>query len=212
MRLWAAGLACWAALSGPAAAYVPAPGAAEIAEATRLGAALAEPYRGYPVQDYLLYAVGDALALDPSAGCVDAVQVATPFERTRHASFLAALARRPIGPEAAREAAAFPDGALAFTIFAHGAAEDDQDFLQRFSPPQLTFAGRAARLTGQDRSPTFRDIYPHAPASDRERQVGTVTFRFQLDPASLADGRGVLSFTDACAKAFRLPVDLARYR
>ena len=206
-------IAGWIAAAAPALAYVGAPDRSQIAEAAGLGARLATPYRGYPADGYLLYAVADALALKPDDGCVDAVQVATPFERTRHAAFLAALQGRTIAPEAARRAADLPDNSLEIIVFSHGTTADDEDFLHRFGAPTLTFeADRRAPPVSTTPSPAFPDSYPHADAIEKRRYVGTVAFRFALDQIAASSSQGVVSFSDACGKAFRLPLDLNRYR
>ncbi len=76
-----------AALARPALAVDLAPDAAAIARAAADGRAMYKPSYGYDLADHVVYQVRDARAIDPNDGSVDAVVLATPLERTRHAAY-----------------------------------------------------------------------------------------------------------------------------
>ncbi|ALW87650.1 hypothetical protein [Deinococcus actinosclerus] len=189
-------------------AVTPALLQAAAAEGERLAAA---PEAGYPLRPYTVYAVPDTLKLVAANGSVDAVTIATPFERTRYEVFLHRLGEDPVTPAGARAQAGLPDHQVAFIVFAHGRTPDDQAFLSQFSAARLTLGGQRAPLLGTARSGASISQYPRTEGEIGLRFIGTVTYRFRL-PAGLENASGTLSFTDATGKAFTLPVRLARYR
>ncbi|WP_155298505.1 hypothetical protein [Deinococcus kurensis] len=181
---------------------------AAVSEGERLAAA---PEAGYPLRPYTVYAVPDTLNLVAANGSVDAVTLATPFERTRYAVFLRRLGEDPVRPEDARAQADLPDHEVAFIVFAHGRTPDDQTFLTQFSAARLTLGGRSVPLLDTARSGASISQYPRTAGEIGLRFIGTVTYRFRL-PAGLENASGTLRFTDATGKAFTLPVQLSRYR
>ena len=192
-------------------AYVPSPTPAQLDEAAAKGAALAATRQGYELSDYVLYQVKDALALDPALGSVDAIQLATPLERTRHAAFVAAYTGRPIGTDEARRKANLPDGWLAVIVYAHGSDEHDRGFADRFGPAVLTLNGRQLVAVSVAHSEPDDTQYPHASGNAR-RYVATVTYRFDLGGVKKADAqRGTLALVDASGKRFDIPVELGRF-
>ncbi|WP_156680425.1 hypothetical protein [Sphingomonas profundi] len=211
MRAAAAILAL--AATCPATAADLAPGPAAITAAAGEARAMVAAHEGYRVKDHVLYAVRDARGIDPADGSVDAIVVATPWERTRHAAFIAAYTERPVSPEDAYRRAGLPAGTLAILIYAHGRDAEDRDFADRFGPARLAFDGATVPASGPpDHSPLSEAVYPLA-AGARERRVATVTYRFDLAALAGAGQRaGRLQFTDASGKAFDVPIDLARFR
>ena len=197
--------ACLLASSAGAADFAPGKGA--ISEAAKAGASIAKAHNGYPLHDYVLYAVRDARDLDPADGNVDAVVLITPLEHVRHAAYLAAISGRKFDPAQVPLATG-----LEVRIFAHGNQGGDMDFLGRFSDATLQLDGTSYASSGKEYSLVSEGVYPLA-KGDRDRWVGTVTYRFEPGAAApLAHGAGQLEFRDAGGKAFSLPIDLARYR
>jgi hypothetical protein len=202
-----------AVLSGaPALAYVPSLSSAQLQEAAAQAQRLAQSAdSGYPVRPYTLYAVEDTLRLVAANGDVDAVTIATPFERTRYQVFVHKIGDDPITPAQAREQAQLPDHQVAFIVFAHGSSPDDQDFLKGISALTFTLGGRTLRPASRDLSDTSLSQYPRTVGEIGLRYIGTVTTRYVI-PAGLEAASGTLSFTDATGKTFRMPVNLSRYR
>jgi hypothetical protein len=183
----------------PARAADLAPSPAAITRAAAEGAALAPRREGYALKDHVIYAVRDARAIDPADGAVDAVVLATPLERTRHAAYIAAYGGGRISGAEAYRRAALPPGQLAVIIFAHGRDHDDE-----------VFDGATIEAAPVAGAPAEK-VYPLAPAN-RERMAGTVTYRFDLGAVRDAGRKQTrLRFIDATGKAFDLPIDLGRF-
>jgi hypothetical protein len=198
-------------VSGASAAVL-SPSTEEIAKAAADGRRLAAPHEGYPLKDYVVYEVKDARAIDPNDSDVDAVVIATPLERTRHAAFVAAFAGHRIGSAEARARSLLPDNHIEIIIFAHGADRADRRFVHGFGPAFLIQRTQplAAALPVADAP--FGAVYPLA-QRDRRRFVATISYRFDLSSVpELAAAKARVTFRDASGKAFDLPVDLSAYR
>lgn len=195
--------------AAPAAVLMPT--SAEIAEATRAGVALAAPHEGYLLKDYAVYAVKDSRTIDPANGLVDAVVLATPLERTRHAAFLATYAGKSVTPAQAQGQSGLRNGEVRFVVYAHGATAGDDAFVGGFSAAQLAIGGRtleAAPVAGSVSLGTYPLV-----EGDRFRFVAAIRYTFDLSGVPQAGaGKGTLKFTDAGGKVFDLPVDLEAYR
>jgi hypothetical protein len=212
MMRWAALAVAAIGLAVPAMAVELAPDGAALARAAAEGRALFKPQSGYPLQDHLIYAVRDARAIDPADGSVDAVVLATPLERTRHAAYFGVYERRALTPERAFHESGLAAGQIAFIVFAHGGEDADMEFPGKFSPAVLSLGDRRLTPIGIDRGGASPSIYPLAKRG-RMRFVATITYRFELTAVPQAgEAKGRLAFTDATGKAFDLPVDLAAYR
>lgn len=206
------GLAVALLWAGGALAYVPAPTAAQISQAVSEGTRLAQNRdSGYPLKAYTLYAVPDTLKLEAANGAVDAVTVATPFERTRYQAFLSVLGEDKVTPQQARERAELPNGNVQFIVFAHGMKPTDQNFLEQFSAATLRLGNQTLKPTRTERSDTDASQYPKTVGEIGIRFVGTISYQFRI-PDALKNASGTLSFTDASGKAFRVPVNLSQYR
>ncbi len=198
--------------SGGGLALIPSPGTPQLTEAYNEGVRLAQnPEGGYPVAAYAIYAVSDALKLEPQNGAVDAVVLGTPFERTRYEAFISVLGEDQITVQQARERADLPNGSVEFIVFAHGVNATDDKFLQNFSAATLQVGGQTLKPTATDRSDVSPSQYPRTVGEIGIRFVGTITYQFKL-PTQAQNASGTLSFTDASGKAFRLPVNLSKYR
>lgn len=192
-----------------AADLAPAPSA--IARSANAGIRAASEDEGYPVKDHILYAVKNALTIDPADGEVDAIAIATPLERTRHAAFLAARANQRLTATEAYREAALPPGFIAVIIYAHGANPADESFVGRFGRATLVLGSEIVDAETAVHSDPSDAVYPQLP-QDRHRQVATITYRFDLSRWPDAGARvGRLLFTDGSGKAFNLPLDLARF-
>lgn len=209
-----AGLAVAAAVGLSAAASSAAdlaPAPAAIARAARAGLVQAAAREGYPLRSHVLYEVRDARAADPADGAVDAIVLATPLERTRHAAYMAAYSGRTISPAQAYAEAGLPPGRLSIVVFAHGADETDEAFAAGFSAATLTISGDAPITAEPMASETSEAVYPLA-AHNRARQVATITYRFDLSALRDAGRRTAqLRLRDATGRAFDIPIDLRRF-
>lgn len=206
----AAGLAL-AAVAAPSAAVDLAPEAAAVARAAAEGRALYKPQFGYPLKDHVVYAVKDARGIDPADGSVDAVVLATPLERIRHAAYFAEYEKRASSPAELYAKSGLAAGQVAFIVFAHGGPDGDMEFPEKFSRATLSVGDRQLEASTVDRGGASPSIYPLA-RSGRMRFVATITYRFDLAGlAGAATAAARLAFTDATGKSFDLPVDLAAY-
>jgi hypothetical protein len=208
-----AALVC--ALWGSALALTVQPTDAQRQQAIADGQALAQKRRGYPVGEYLLYSVADAYTLTPGEGSVEAVQLATPLERTRWGSYFLAIQGKAVTPQAVRQQAGLAPGHLAVVIYAHspGGAASDQAFLQNFGPLRLTLAGQTLTPSAVARGDAALNNYRDEAGQVVFRWTSTLNATFDLSGLARAnDARGTLRFTDATGKAFELPVQLGRYR
>lgn len=195
-----------------ALAYVPSPTAAQLQDAATQAERLAQSAdSGYPVRPYTLYAVEDTLRLVAANGDVDAVTIATPFERTRYQVFLHRIGDDPITATQARAQANLPDHQVAFIVFAHGASPEDQTFLKGISAVRFTLGGRTLSPVSREQSDVSLSQYPRTVGEIGLRYIGTVTTRYVI-PAGLEAATGTLTFTDATGKTFNLPVKLSQYR
>jgi len=199
-------------MSGSGAfAYVPEPDSAQIADAVDQGVRLAAAHDGYPSKDYLVHRAKDTLALDPDDGDVDAVLLATPLERTRHAAFMGAYTGHPITAAEARSGAELPDKWLEVIVFAHGNNDRDRKFGEQFGTATLDFPGRSVASVSIEHSKPDRSQYPHTPR-DSERFVGTVTYKFDLTWITITQDKPVtLAFDDPSGKHFEILIDLTRF-
>jgi len=211
IRLLATGVAI-GALMAPALAADLAPDAAAIARAAAEGRAMFKPSQGYELQDHVVYAVRDARDIDPADGSVDAVVLATPLERTRHAAYFGAYQKIAMPPAEAFRKGGLGAGQVAFIVFAHGDDEADMEFPDKFAPASLTIGGRTLAPAAIDRGGPSPSTYPLS-AHGRSRFVATITYRFDLSGiAGANEAKARLAFTDASGKSFDLPVDFALFR
>jgi hypothetical protein len=199
-------------LGGPALAIDLAPDGAAIARAAAEGRAMYKPSLGYDLADHVVYEVRDARAIDPKDGNVDAVVLATPLERTRHAAYLGQYEQHALAPAEAYRRGGLGAGQIAFIVFAHGSDEADMEFPAKFSTATLTIAGKQLAAVAVDRGGPSFSTYPLS-TTGRSRFVATISYRFDLRTVpGAATAQGRLGFTDATGKPFDLPVNLAVYR
>jgi hypothetical protein len=198
--------------TAPAAAVDLAPDAAAIARAAAEGRAMYQPALGYALQDHVVYAVHDARGIDPADGSVDAVVLATPLERTRHAAYFGQYQKHALAPSEAYRQGGLGAGRIAFIVFAHGSDEADMEFADKFSPAILSIGDRQLSATAVDRGGPSPSTYPLS-RTGHMRFVATITYHFDLTGvAGAAQAKARLAFTDASGKTFDLPVDFAAFR
>lgn len=200
-------------LCGPALAFTATPSEVQRQQAISEGQALARKHNGYPVKDYLLYSVADAYTLTPDEGSVEAVQLATPLERTRWGSYFLTIQGKPLTAEAVRQQAGLAAGHLAVIVYAHsqdGGAKD-QDFLKDLGPMHLILGGRTLTPTGITRSGASLNNYKDGGGQVVFRWTDALSATFDLSSlGETTTAQGLLRFTDATGKAFDLPVNLGK--
>ncbi|AWN23303.1 hypothetical protein DKM44_08725 [Deinococcus irradiatisoli] len=207
--LWLAAL-----LGGLAGAATFDLSAAERQNALSAGQALAAKHQGYPVADYLIYDVHDALQLHPDQGSVEAVQVATPWERARWAGYLLSVQGKPVSEQAAQVIDDLKSGQVDFIVFAHSSGEgkDYQNFLKTFSAAHLNLGSRDLTPVNTAYSGAAVDNYRDLNGNVTFLWSGNVTYRFDLSQMPSTPQSGTLSFTDASGKKWNLKVDLSQYK
>ncbi|GAA5534180.1 hypothetical protein [Deinococcus aluminii] len=198
-----------ALLLGSTLALVATPTDAERQAAVQQGEALAGQHQGYPVRDYLLYSVPDALALTPGEGSVEAVQVATPLERARWAGYFLTIQGKPVTPDAVQHIADMPPDRVEFIVYAHSNGPKDQDFLGAFGPATMLIGEQVLPTSAVKTSGASLDNYRDADGQVVFRWTDAITYRFRVPEGATT---GHLRFTDATGKKYDLPFDLSRYR
>ena len=202
-------------LGGAALSLTLAPTDAERQQAIEQGQTLAAKRQGYPVGAYVIYSVSDALTLSPGEGSVEAVQLATPLERERWASYFLTIQGKDVTPQAVQNLAKLSPDHLEVIVYAHSQSgnESDQGFLKAFGSAQLTLNGQTLRPAQTDLSGASRNNYRDAGGQVTFRWTGTVTYDFDLSKLGDASAaQGQLQFTDAVGKGYDVPVNLGDYR
>ncbi|MDX2006749.1 MAG: hypothetical protein SFU83_15860 [Meiothermus sp.] len=212
--------------------------AQQLERAMREGAAMNTPSSGYNLRDYLLREYNSGVSLTPRAGEVDAVTVATPYERVRYHSYLESLQQSPMNVAKAREVLRQYQGRVTFVVFAHSPftvdAETEQfmqaygststrgergetrtrSFLDRYKPATLSLGGRTYTARPVADGP-YTDIFSILGSRPESRYLGLLSYSFDLSRLGTREsigGRGVLRFRDSQGQTeYRLEVDLAKY-
>jgi hypothetical protein len=95
-------------------------------------------------------------------------------------------------------------------VFAHGTDEDDHGFAAKFGPARITFGEGALIEAVPVPSETSEATYSLAKV-ERDRQVATVTYTFDLKTVAKAGARTArLHFADSTSKVFDVVIDLAK--
>lgn len=209
-------LSAGALLGSAALAVVLNPSDTQRQQEMQRGQALADKRQGYPVKDYIIYSVPDAYTLQPGEGSVEAVQIATPLERTRWGSYFLAIQNKPVTPDSVGQQVKLSDGNVAVIIYAHSQGGEDKDktFLQEFKNIRLTLNGQTLRPTGVESSGPSRNNYRGAQGQVEFLWSGNLTARFDLSGLGegAASAQGHLTFTDATGKSHSLPVALGKFQ
>jgi hypothetical protein len=200
------------ALPAPAVELTLAPD--EITAAVGEGGAMAARGEGYVIGTYLLFSVDDALHIAEDDQTIEAVVVATPYERLRFQAYLLAHEGRP-APGQGDQFLARDRGVLEIVVYAHSRGPGDREFMQHFGAGALASAGTtrdAVQVTSTD--PVI-DSYYLSNGTVVKRWLGQVTYRFDLrnDPAlAAATAPATLSFLDDRGAVRRYTLTLAGYR
>lgn len=210
----------------------------ELQRAIRDGTAMNTPSNGYILKDYLLKEYNSGISLTPGAGEVDAVVVATPYERVRYYSYLEALQQRPMTPAKARSVLAQYRGKVTFVVFAHSPytvdAEVEQfqraygnssikdeegktrqrSFLDNYKTATLQVGSKTYTARPSIDGP-YTDIFSIQGSRPESRYLGLISYSFDLSRLAVGGkigGKGVLRFKDSLGKTqYTLDVDLSRY-
>ena len=75
---------------------------AEIQQAVQSGKSMVSPNNGYIAKPYVLHEYNSGIRIDPDSPVVDALTVATPYERVRYYSYLEAYQSKPVSQSAAQ--------------------------------------------------------------------------------------------------------------
>ncbi len=212
--------ASFLALATIGLAFSPSLSAQQIQAAIKAGSVQVSPRHGYSWKGYLLKQFDDGLNV-PKNSVVDAVVVATPFERLQFQSYLETYQGQPLSQAAASKLASRYRDTIAFLVFAHtpSSATSQRGFLNHFGPGYLTISGQASALrtkaVKQD-GPSY-DYFQVTGVGTRFRWLGDVIYTFNL--ASLVragvdvhDLRGNFRFTDMNGKQYQIPFNLAEFR
>jgi hypothetical protein len=199
----------------PASAYRSTLTPADMKAAVAAGAGMAAKHAGYSAQEYIAFAVRDALVLEPGEGSIDAVVVGTPFERVRYAAYLSAF--EGDAPASSETSAAADPDYLDFIVFAHSSAKDDQDFLRRFGPVTLRIGGLTLRPASMSTFGPAEDFFTVRGGARELRMLGYATFRFAVSgtagsPRDIPRSTGKLVIVDPYGRRYDIEIDLAKYR
>src|SRR5579863_5150824 len=164
-------------LAGGSGAATLTPSDAEIAAALKAGGALVSSDQGYPLKDHLLYEVPDARDIKPAWGEVDAVVLASPLERARHAGYIAKVSGQAIDVKTARQLPELRPGFLSILVYAHGPDAEDESFVDKFGGASLVFSDTSVAAVGVTHSEPSESTYPLARVG-RERRVAVLTYHF----------------------------------
>jgi hypothetical protein len=210
----------------------------DLQRAIREGMAMNTPTNGYLLKDYLLKEYNSGVSLKPGAGEVDAVVVATPYERVRYTSYLEALQQRPMTTAKARAVLGQYRGKVTFVIFAHSPYTVDaevEQFLQAYGSTSIEDAKghtrqrsfldnyKSATLEVGGKTYTARpsvdgpytDIFSIQGSRPESRYLGLISYSFDLGRQATGGrlgAKGILRFKDSLGKTeYVLDVDLSRY-
>ena len=165
-------------------------------QAAARGVGMVAHHLPYSVRPWLLYQSRDPLSAVHGRAGIDAVVVATPYERVRYHAYLDALQDIRVTPAMVEAMRRKARNSVGFLVYAHSRTSLDRTFLAAFRPAPATHFGPAL---------DFYDV-----GSFREqRWVGSVTYRF---PVRNCSEQGVLHFTDGEDARYRFAYDLSRYR
>ncbi|WP_276957686.1 hypothetical protein [Allomeiothermus silvanus] len=144
---------------GPALALQPVLTTEEIQRALKEGSAMNTPRNGYILGDYLLKEYNDGISLKPGDGEVDAIIVATPYERVRYFGYLESIQRKLVTETALNAVVERYKNKLTFVIFTHSPYTVDQEV------EQWTKAYGSSKITdeeGKTRQRSYLDQYQEA--------------------------------------------------
>ncbi len=224
-RIWTPlALAGALAVSGVTLAFSPTLSSSQIQAAVKAGHTMVSPKHGYSWKDHLVKQFDNGIDLTSAQATaeVDAVVVATPYERVRYNSYLDTYQGSPLSQKAASKLASTYANTVQFIVFAHSptGAVKHQGFLGKFGTAELDVnGGPKLKPSKTSHSSTSRDFYDIGTGNDTSAKylwLGYVTYTFDLKPLEsqgthISSLKGTLTFTNSQGKTFSVPVDLSKY-
>jgi hypothetical protein len=201
-----------AALPAPAVELTLSP--AEIAAAVGEGGAMVARGEGYAIGTYLLFGMDDALHIADDDQTIEAVVVATPYERLRFEAYLLAHEGRP-APGNGDQVLARASGVVDIVVYVHSRGPGDREFMQHFGAGALASAATTRAAVQTTSTDPVVDSYYLSNGTVVKRWLGQVTYRFDLrdDPAlAVATTPANFSFLDDRGVVHRYTLTLADYR
>ncbi len=192
----------------PADAFVPVLSPALVRDAIAHGRAAAHARSGFPATGYVAFQTPDTLRVSPGQGAIDAVLIATPYERVAIAAYEAAFDNASPSPRDV--SAAQTSDTLDVVVFAHARDPVDQSFLRRFKNPRLEIGGITEKPSVTAVEGPTKDFFT-TPNGRALLWLGTLTLRFAVPRADDAM-RATFAITDPYGRAYRIPLPLGRYR
>lgn len=206
---------------------------AEIQQAVRAGTAMVSPRNGYIARPYVLHEYNTGIRIKPNSPLIDALTVATPYERVRYYSYLEAYQGNKVSLSGARKVAQQNANHLTVLAFAHspvsvqaeleawqqvyvkheGQQPVQRTFLDDFKPATLSLGGRTLTSRIVIEGP-YQDAFS-TEGNPEFRYLGVVHFEFDLSPLAhggQVEGVGVLRFKDPKGRAYVERINLAQYR
>ncbi|PZA07575.1 hypothetical protein DNA98_08140 [Meiothermus sp. Pnk-1] len=196
------------------------------------------PRNGYIISDYLLKEYNDGVSLKPGAGEVDAIIVATPYERVRYFGYLESLQRKPITDAALNAVIERYKNKLTFVIFTHSPYTVDQEveqwtkaygsnkitdeegetrqrsYLDEYQEATLELGGKTY-IAKPDVDGPYTDIFSIQGSRPQSRFLGLISYSFDLSELAAngkISGVGKLSFKDSQGKTtYSETIDLGKY-
>lgn len=210
----------------------------EVRKALDEGRAMNTPRNGYILSDYLLKEYNDGVSLKPGDGEVDAIIVATPYERVRYFGYLEALQRRPVTEAALNAVVERYRNKITFVVFTHSPYTVDQEveqwvraygnarvqdeeggtrqrsYLDEYKEATLEVGGKTYTAKPHVDGP-YTDIFSVQGSRPQSRFLGLISYSFDLSEL-VRDGKvaggGTLRFADSQGKAvYTEAVDLGKY-
>jgi hypothetical protein len=199
-----------------ASAFETSLSSADVQAAKTDGINLGREHQGYPMADYAIYAVANSLILLPSEGSIDAVVLATPYERVCYAAYLQTFQDLPVTQSDLSQAER--PYMVDFIVFAHSATGSDAHFLTRFSKPRITIErfGSLLPVWTSSFGPAL-DFYTIPGLKRVLRFLGYNTYRFDLRSlaqrgADVSSLSGTFSLTDPYGRSYDWNFALGKYR
>ena len=212
------------ASTGIALAFSPTLDSSQIQNAVKAGHTMVSPKNGYSWKDHLIKQFDNGIDLTPAQAKaeVDAVVVATPYERVRYNSYLDTYQGTPLSQKDAQKLASAHADTVQFIVFAHSATGTvkNQTFLSKFGTATFEVTGGGKlKPSKTGHSTTTRDFYDIGTGTTKSATylwLGYVSYTFDLKPLKsqgidISKLKGTLTFTNSQGKTFSVAVDLGKY-
>ena len=183
--------------------------------AVEAGRAIAARRAGYPTDDYLVASTADASKIEDDSQTIDAIMVATLFERLRFEAFLQTQEGHAFSRISVQRFVAANNNRLSIIIFAHSRSPQDNDFMEHFGQATLLDAnGSRIAIANMTHGEPVLDEYAAGNGRVTDRYTGQISYTFE-NPARLAAYRGrslIFSFSDDRRIDHPIVIRLAKYR